>query len=76
MFFLSRLTFSGAVFVSEQTAHMVLHRQRRFNSGHLEEILKKDNLERECIEEICVMEEAREWFENDEKTVGYTQTHQ
>ncbi|KAM4544629.1 coagulation factor IXb isoform 2-T2 [Odontesthes bonariensis] len=57
--------------MSEQTAHMVLHRQRRFNSGHLEEILKKDNLERECIEEVCVMEEAREWFENDEKTMEF-----
>ncbi|XP_072231054.1 coagulation factor IX-like [Leuresthes tenuis] len=67
---------AGAVFVSEQAAHMVLRRQRRFNSGHLEEILKKDNLERECIEEVCVMEEARECFEDDEKTmefwVGYT----
>lgn len=28
------------------------------------------DLERECIEEICVLEEAREIFENDEKTVS------
>ncbi|CAG5872329.1 unnamed protein product [Menidia menidia] len=62
---------AGAVFVSQQTAHMVLHRQRRFNSGHLEEILKKDNLERECYEEVCSMEEAREVFENDEKTMEF-----
>lgn len=47
----------------------MLVRRRRFNSGHLEEMLK-DNLERECIEELCNMEEAREWFENDEKTVS------
>uniref|UniRef100_A0A665U821 Coagulation factor IX n=1 Tax=Echeneis naucrates TaxID=173247 RepID=A0A665U821_ECHNA len=49
-------------------AHTLLHRQRRYNSGKFEEMLK-DNLERECIEETCNMEEAREVFENDEKTV-------
>ncbi|KAM4726279.1 coagulation factor IX-like [Anableps anableps] len=59
------------VFVSQQTAHVVLKRQRRFNSGRLEEMLQKDNLERECIEEQCTMEEAREWFENDEKTMEF-----
>lgn len=32
--------------------------------------MKKDNLERECIEERCNLEEAREVFENEEKTVG------
>lgn len=66
--------FLEAVFVSQQAADKVLHRQRRYNSGHLEEI-HKDNLERECREEVCSMEEAREVFENDEKTVGCTQTH-
>lgn len=53
----------------QQAANMVLLRQRRYNSGHLEE-LQKDNLERECKEELCTMEEAREVFEDDEKTVG------
>ncbi|XP_018547662.1 coagulation factor IXb [Lates calcarifer] len=62
---------TGAVFVSQQAAHTVLHRQRRYNSGHLEEMVQKDNLERECIEEICTMEEAREVFENDEKTIEF-----
>ncbi|RVE64047.1 hypothetical protein OJAV_G00142440 [Oryzias javanicus] len=62
---------TGAVFVSQQTAHTVLHRQRRFNSGHLEEILQKDNLERECKEEVCTMEEAREVFEDHEKTMEF-----
>ncbi|XP_060941497.1 coagulation factor IXb [Limanda limanda] len=56
-----------AVFVTHQAAHAVLHRQRRYNSGHLEEIWKS-NLERECVEENCSFEEAREVFENDEKT--------
>lgn len=60
-----------AVFVSQQTAHAVLHRQRRYNSGHLEEIMHKDNLERECKEEICSFEEAREVFENNEKTMEF-----
>lgn len=55
--------------MSQQAANAVLLRQRRYNSGHLEEV-QKDNLERECKEEQCTMEEAREVFENDEKTVG------
>ncbi|XP_014878322.1 coagulation factor VII-like [Poecilia latipinna] len=59
------------VFISQQTAHAVLKRQRRYNSGRLEEVLQKANLERECREEQCTMEEAREWFENDEKTMEF-----
>uniref|UniRef100_A0A3B3UN85 Coagulation factor IX n=1 Tax=Poecilia latipinna TaxID=48699 RepID=A0A3B3UN85_9TELE len=62
---------SETVFISQQTAHAVLKRQRRYNSGRLEEVLQKANLERECREEQCTMEEAREWFENDEKTMEF-----
>uniref|UniRef100_A0A673A121 Coagulation factor IX n=1 Tax=Sphaeramia orbicularis TaxID=375764 RepID=A0A673A121_9TELE len=62
---------SGSVFLSQQSAHTVLRRQRRYNSGKLEEVLYKANLERECREEVCNMEEAREWFENDEKTMEF-----
>ncbi|XP_068600840.1 coagulation factor IXb [Brachionichthys hirsutus] len=62
---------AGGVFVSQQTANQVLLRLRRYNSGHLEEMLHKDNLERECREELCTMEEAREVFENDEKTMKF-----
>lgn len=69
--FFSLTSFSAAVFVTQQAAHMVLHRQRRHNSGHLEEVFQKANLERECKEEVCSMEEAREVFENDEKTVSH-----
>lgn len=61
--------------MSQQMAHTVLHRQRRYNTGHLEEFLQKDNLERECKEEVCTMEEAREVFENDEETVGCASTY-
>ncbi|KAM8835904.1 coagulation factor IX-like [Synchiropus picturatus] len=60
----------GPVFMSPPTAHSVLRRLRRFNSG-LEEVLQKANLERECREEQCSMEEAREYFENDEKTMEF-----
>jgi len=67
---LSSFTFVEAVFVSQQTADTVLRRLRRYNSGHLEEVLQKDNLERECKEETCTLEEAREVFEDDGKAVG------
>ncbi|CAL8365435.1 unnamed protein product [Lota lota] len=58
------------VLLSRQAATAVLRRQRRHNSGHLEEF-QKDNLERECLEERCTMEEAREVFENNEKTMEF-----
>lgn len=61
--------------MSQQAADTVLRRLRRYNSGKLEEVLYKANLERECREESCSMEEAREVFEDDDKTVGYTHTH-
>ncbi|KAF7701445.1 coagulation factor IXb [Silurus meridionalis] len=68
------VTPSVSVFLSRQTAQSVLSRQRRFNKGALEEMMR-DNLERECIEEKCTFEEAREVFENMEKTrdfwIGY-----
>ncbi|XP_006784980.1 coagulation factor IXb isoform X1 [Neolamprologus brichardi] len=60
---------TGAVFVSQQTADTVLHRKRRYNTPFEE--FKQGNLERECIEEICSMEEAREVFEDDEKTMEF-----
>ncbi|MCJ8747852.1 hypothetical protein PDJAM_G00158170 [Pangasius djambal] len=58
---------SGAVFLRRSDAHSVLRRFRRANSGFLEEV-KPGNLERECIEEICDYEEAREVFEDDDLT--------
>ncbi|XP_074850809.1 transmembrane gamma-carboxyglutamic acid protein 1 [Carettochelys insculpta] len=56
----------GIVFLTENKANSVLKRYPRAN-GFLEEI-KQGNIKRECIEEICTYEEAREAFENDEKT--------
>ncbi|RVE75129.1 hypothetical protein OJAV_G00013840 [Oryzias javanicus] len=57
---------SAHVFIDGTTANEVLTRPRRANS--LFEELKQGNLERECNEERCDKEEAREIFENDEKT--------
>uniref|UniRef100_A0A3B3UKU8 trypsin n=1 Tax=Poecilia latipinna TaxID=48699 RepID=A0A3B3UKU8_9TELE len=64
-----RMDAPSAVFVEKHEAASVLRRWRRANSGFLEE-LKQGNLQRECIEEICDYEEAREVFEDDEKTVS------
>ncbi|KAM4732535.1 coagulation factor IXa [Anableps anableps] len=58
------------VFLSEKTADSVLKRHKRENTGIFEELLK-GNLERECLEEKCNLEEAREVFENDEKTMEF-----
>uniref|UniRef100_A0A8D0ETL0 Coagulation factor IX n=2 Tax=Strigidae TaxID=30459 RepID=A0A8D0ETL0_STROC len=57
------------VFIENKEASSVLHRQKRANSNRLEEVIP-GNLERECIEEKCSFEEAREVFENTEKTVN------
>ncbi|XP_053130413.1 coagulation factor IX [Hemicordylus capensis] len=59
-----------AVFIPQEEASAVLYRYKRYNSGRLEEVVK-DNLERECIEEKCSFEEAREVFENQEKTMEF-----
>ncbi|XP_060105865.1 coagulation factor IX isoform X1 [Heteronotia binoei] len=59
-----------AVFIDQEEASSVLHRYKRFNSGRLEEVIG-GNLERECLEEKCSFEEAREVFENLEKTMEF-----
>lgn len=64
---ISSLT-TGPVFLSEQAADVVLRRHKRYNNGLFEEFLQ-GNLERECMKEVCDLEEAREIFEDDEKTV-------
>ncbi|NP_001121086.1 coagulation factor X precursor [Ornithorhynchus anatinus] len=54
------------VFINQEDANKVLGRAKRANS--LFEELKKGNLERECNEETCSYEEAREVFEDTDKT--------
>ncbi|KAM3585383.1 uncharacterized protein V6R79_016485 [Siganus canaliculatus] len=66
---------AAAVFVERRDANAVLQRWRRANSGFLEE-LKQGDLERECIEEKCDYEEAREVFEDDDKTKQFWQTYE
>ncbi|NWI58005.1 FA9 factor, partial [Calyptomena viridis] len=61
-----------AVFIEKKEANLVLQRQKRANSNRLEEVIP-GNLERECMEEKCSFEEAREVFENSEKTVNGNQ---
>lgn len=60
---------SGPAFLSGRAADSVLRRHKRYNRGLFEELLQ-GNLERECMEEVCDREEAREIFEDDEQTVG------
>ncbi|XP_013770437.1 coagulation factor X-like [Pundamilia nyererei] len=54
------------VFLDSQVANQVLNRRIRANS--IFEEWKKGNMERECVEERCSWEEAREIFEDKEKT--------
>ncbi|XP_029112439.1 coagulation factor X [Scleropages formosus] len=61
------LSWVGAeVFLQSQDASQVLNRRRRANSPFEE--FRSGNMERECVEERCDREEAREIFENEEKT--------
>ncbi|KAK5847440.1 hypothetical protein PBY51_016564 [Eleginops maclovinus] len=58
--------FAQHVFLDSQRASQVFIRSRRANQ--LFEEVKPGNLERECVEEICDHEEAREVFEQTDKT--------
>ncbi|XP_044219198.1 coagulation factor IXa isoform X1 [Thunnus albacares] len=65
-----QLGIGGPVFLSGQAADRVLRRHKRHNTCLFEELLE-GNLERECLEEVCDLEEARETFEDDEKTMEF-----
>ncbi|XP_026988834.1 prothrombin [Tachysurus fulvidraco] len=67
-----QLTLCYDVFIEEKRASQVI-RAKRANS-HFEEV-KKGNLKRECFEEICDHEEAREVFEADDKTAAFWNTY-
>uniref|UniRef100_A0A8D0L295 coagulation factor Xa n=1 Tax=Sphenodon punctatus TaxID=8508 RepID=A0A8D0L295_SPHPU len=54
------------VFLKSETAHKFFGRTKRANTVFEE--LRKGNIERECYEERCSREEAREAFENNEAT--------
>ncbi|KAM3930965.1 vitamin K-dependent protein C [Leptodactylus fuscus] len=59
----------GLVFSNRQDANRVLKIQKRAN--HLMEELRPGNLERECYEEKCDLEEANEIFETREETLKF-----
>lgn len=59
------LTFK--VFMRKEDASQVLKIYKRAN--HFIEEFHPGNLERECIEEKCSFEEAKEIFKSQEKTV-------
>ncbi|XP_020374241.2 prothrombin [Rhincodon typus] len=69
-----KLCWTGNVFLNNQEASSVLNRIRRANR-FLEEA-KSGDLERECIEEYCDHEEAREVFEDDQATEKFWVTYE
>ncbi|XP_020822821.1 vitamin K-dependent protein C isoform X3 [Phascolarctos cinereus] len=60
---------ANSVFSSSKKANQILRIQKRANS-FLEEI-KPGNLERECNEEMCDLEEVQEIFSTREETLAY-----
>uniref|UniRef100_A0AAX7TVY4 Growth arrest-specific 6 n=1 Tax=Astatotilapia calliptera TaxID=8154 RepID=A0AAX7TVY4_ASTCA len=60
--------WSDSISLSPQEANQFLSRHRRANQVFEE--TKQGHLERECVEEKCSKEEAREVFENDPETVS------
>ncbi|XP_043933060.1 venom prothrombin activator vestarin-D1-like [Protopterus annectens] len=60
---------ASSLFLQKDSADQVLARVRRANAG-VEEFYQ-GNLERECFEEICGKEEAREYFEDNGKTEAF-----
>lgn len=56
------------VLVGKETASSFLSRSLLYNSWDLELVIP-DSLERECREELCTYEEAREVFEDNTQTV-------
>ncbi|XP_060089724.1 coagulation factor VII isoform X1 [Heteronotia binoei] len=71
-FFLVYPLLLTAVFLNHEEASSMLQRKKRANS-FLEE-LKAGSLERECLEEQCSQEEAREIFQDDKRTVSNVAT--
>lgn len=62
------------VSLSPQEANQFLSRHKRANQVFEE--TKQGHLERECVEERCTKEEAREVFENDPETVSMCWTRE
>lgn len=65
----------GVVMLGQQEASSFLSRSLLYNSWDFE-VVVPDNLERECQEEICSYEEAREVFEDIILTNAFWETYQ
>uniref|UniRef100_A0A8C3I3X2 Uncharacterized protein n=1 Tax=Chrysemys picta bellii TaxID=8478 RepID=A0A8C3I3X2_CHRPI len=61
------LLYNFSVFLSANNANQVISRHKRGSFLIIEEFFQ-GNLERECLEERCTYEEAREVFEDHEDT--------
>ncbi|XP_005022092.1 transmembrane gamma-carboxyglutamic acid protein 4 [Anas platyrhynchos] len=61
---------SEDVFTSAKEANLFIGR-RLLNNRFDFEVFTPDNLERECFEELCSYEEAREVFEDPDKTMDF-----
>ncbi|XP_039211755.1 transmembrane gamma-carboxyglutamic acid protein 2 isoform X1 [Crotalus tigris] len=62
------------VFLDATSANKFLSRKVLYNHWDFE-LIVPDNLERECREEVCNYEEAREVFEDDSKTKKFWETY-
>uniref|UniRef100_A0A8C3PAB4 Coagulation factor VII n=1 Tax=Chrysemys picta bellii TaxID=8478 RepID=A0A8C3PAB4_CHRPI len=70
---LSSNYFNFSVFLKQEQANSLLKRQRRANSFFEE--LKIGSLQRECFEEVCSYEEAREIFQDVKRTMEFWQNY-
>ncbi|XP_075888787.1 transmembrane gamma-carboxyglutamic acid protein 2 [Nelusetta ayraudi] len=66
--------FSDPVLVEEKSAVSFLSRSLLYNSWDFE-LVVADSLERECVEEICSYEEAREVFEDNISTEKFWENY-
>ncbi|KAF5888256.1 transmembrane gamma-carboxyglutamic acid protein 2, partial [Clarias magur] len=62
------------VFLHETSADSFLSRSLLYNKWDFE-LVTPGNIERECMEEICSYEEAREVFEDDQQTATFWKTY-
>lgn len=61
---------AGEVFTSKEEANLFIQRHLLYNRFDLE-LFTPGDLERECIEELCNYEEAREIFVDEDKTMTF-----
>ncbi|XP_044137514.1 transmembrane gamma-carboxyglutamic acid protein 2-like isoform X2 [Bufo gargarizans] len=69
-----KLRSGRAVFLEDEDANSFITRKLRYNSWDFE-MFTQGNLERECYEEVCNYEEARECFEDDDKTKNFWKSY-